>query len=226
MAVDEQHAGRLGVRCPVAGHGGDPPGGALGVIGKLADLFPAGSSLRGYHPAQVLAPFAGWFVAQLFEAGHPREGQRGEQNEDGLDRIEALGQGEMVADVAQQADGEQRRQGAEDAAVGDVIGGGSNRSSAASSRPRAAARRSISRVVPTPKTAPPSALLRSLWELGAAGAEGLRGSGPPRPGHGLPPHFLVVRVKWLCGRCWAARQVLCRWRAHGGPRQGELAPWR
>lgn len=184
-----------------------------------------GSHFRDTVQTHEPAPFAGWFVAQLFEAGHPGEGQRGEQDENGLERIEALGQGEIVAGVAQQAEGEQRGQGAEDAAVGDVIGGFEAKTGGVEQ-----AEGGGETIHFTGGGHAENGLAIGLAALALRTGYGWRGrdlGGRESPvrvtGYGL---FLSVRGRWLCGWCWAAPRVLCRWRARCDLRQGALAPRR
>jgi hypothetical protein len=59
----------------------------------------------------------------LLQAGHAAQREIGDDEEDGLQRIEALGQGEVAVSVTQQAQGEQCWQGADHAAVGHIISG-------------------------------------------------------------------------------------------------------
>lgn len=69
-----------------------------------------------------LAPFARGLAAQGLERADAREGHEGEQQEDALETVEALGHGEELAAVDEQAVLQQRGQGEEHAAAGHVVG--------------------------------------------------------------------------------------------------------
>ena len=124
VAVDEKDPGGFHVAGhPVAGQIAAPAGGAFGIVAKQPNLFAQGFDLGYAVEAQELAPFAGGLIAELLEARHAAEGQISQEQEDGLHGIEALWQGEVALCMAQQAEGQQCGQGAEHAAVRDVIGG-------------------------------------------------------------------------------------------------------
>ncbi len=124
VAVDKQHAGGLFVAVhKVAGHLGGPGGGAFDVVPEDAELVAQGLDLGDAVQAHELAPFARRLITQLFEAGHPRQREIGEEQKDRLQRVVASGPDEVLVRVAQQPEGEQRGQGAEHAALRNVIGG-------------------------------------------------------------------------------------------------------
>ena len=120
MAVDVEDAGLFrGRRHPLAAQFGAPFH-RLAALGEQADLLPQGAHLRRPVQPEQLAPLAGGAMAQGFEGVQPRQRHERQQQEQGVQPVVALGQGEKAFRRVQQADRQQGGQRAQHTAVWHV----------------------------------------------------------------------------------------------------------
>jgi hypothetical protein len=110
VPVDVEPPGRLG-------HGGHPalaqgraPLRGLLLAGRQVDLGAQGAHLQDAIEPQEVAPLARGAVAQRLDRCQPRQGHEGEQQQQTVEAIVALGQRQMTLDVVQQPHRQQGRQ--------------------------------------------------------------------------------------------------------------------
>ncbi len=117
VPVDGQRRPELRlVGLPAPGKGALPSPHAGLVVGDQSDLAPQGLDLGATVEAEDGAPFARRPIAQTLGVAYPRQGHEGQEKQDRVQAVIALGQERQGVARGQQTFLEQGRQGGENAA--------------------------------------------------------------------------------------------------------------